>query len=182
MSLFKKIILASLASVALAAGAHAADAVTYPAAAAAAPVPVYNDAQFDWNRFYAGISAGAQDYAGNWEYGGGIQAGVNAQFDFYLLGAEVAILGLSDGTNSRTYGQILGRGGLVVTDDIVLYGATGYGVDLSAAPDEHWLLGGGAEFAVTDNISLRGQYLHGFASTGASTDMNQVTFGLNYHF
>lgn len=182
MSPFTKIAVALLASGALVSGAYAADAVGYSNPTAAAPVPVYNTDQFDWNRIYLGVFGSTQDYSGTWEYGGGILAGINTQFDFYLFGGEIAISGLGDGTNSRAYGQILGRGGLVVTDDAVLYGAVGYGVDLSAAPDAHWLVGGGLEYAITDAISLRGQYLHGFAATGSSTDTNQVTIGVNYHF
>ncbi|UJQ94930.1 outer membrane protein [Mariluticola halotolerans] len=181
MTSLKKITLGALSSVVLVSGAHAADLTTYtPAEPMTAPA--YNDPGFDWSGPYVGLSGLAQDANGNWEYGVGLQAGVNAQFDFYLLGGEVAISGQGDGTNSRTYGQVLARGGLVVTDDVVIYAAGGYGVDMSAAPDEHWLLGGGAEFAVTENISLRGQYLHGFATQNTYTDTNQITVGMNFHF
>lgn len=180
MSPIKTIAAAALVSVALTGGAFAADAAGY--VAPATPVISYDDSQFDWSRFYVGIFGAGQDYAGTWEYGAGINAGVNAQFDFYLLGGEVAISALTDGTTSRAYGQVLARGGLVVTDEVLVYAAGGYGIDLSTAPDQHWLLGGGLEYAVTENISVRGQYLHGFASTAASTDTNQVTLGVNFHF
>jgi len=171
-----------LVLMALAGGAQAADLVN-KGVVTTAPEPAmnYDDDQFDWSRFYIGAFGSAQDYAGAWEGGGGVLAGVNAQFDFYLLGGEVAISGLTDGNNSRAYGQILGRGGLVITDEMVAYGAAGYGVDFTAG-DRHILAGGGLEYAVTDAISVRGQYLHGFANTAASTDTNQITFGLNYHF
>jgi len=181
MTSLKKITLAALASVTLVSGAYAADLQTYTPSEPVA-TPAYNEPGFDWSGPYVGISGIAQDTDENWEYGAGIQAGVNAQFDFYLLGGEVAISAQGDDTNKRTYGQILARGGLVVTDSVVLYAAGGYGVDLSEAPDEHWLLGGGAEFAVTENISMRGQYLHGFASDDAYSDTNQISVGLNYHF
>lgn len=185
MTPLKMLAAAACASAALTGGAYAADAITYPTTASPEPVPVYENAGFDWNRFYAGISAHAQDYDGDttdWEYGLGVQAGVNAQFDFYLLGGEVSLSGLTNGDTDRTYGQVLARGGLVVTDETVIYAAGGYGVDLSAATEEHWLAGGGVEFAVTDDVSLRAQYLHGFGTTDGAADMNQVSFGVNYHF
>ena len=88
---------------------------------------------FDWNGFYAGVHGTAQNgSASGLQYGLGVQAGVNAQFDFYLLGAEVAVSGLADnGTvGETTYGQILGRAGLVVSDNVAIYAAGGYGIDL----------------------------------------------------
>lgn len=178
MSPLKKIAVAALASVALTGGAFAADAVGY--VAPAAPVVSYDDNQFDWNRFYAGVYGVGQDYNNNWEYGVGVNAGVNAQFDFFLLGGEVAVHALTDGPTGRVYGQVLARGGLVVTDEVLVYAAGGYGIDFSSSPDEHWLLGGGLEYAVTDDISIRGQYLHGFAQTGTDTD--QISVGVNFHF
>lgn len=188
MSALKKILLTTVAGSTLAfgaSGAYAADLATMPVAEPVQTAPAYNDNQFDWNRFYVGIFGAAQDNdaAGfDWEYGAGIDAGMNAQFDFYLLGGEVAISGLTNQNHSRTYGQVLARGGLVVTDNLLFYGAAGYGVDLSAADDQHWLAGGGAEYALTNNVTIRGQYLHGFGTDSATPDMNQVTVGVNYHF
>lgn len=178
MSPLNKIAAAALVSVAFTGSAFAADAVGY--VAPATPTISYDDNQFDWNRFYVGIFGATQDFNDNWQYGVGVNAGINTQFDFYLLGGEVAITGLTNNAPDRVYGQVLARGGLVVTDEVVVYAAGGYGLDFSGNNNQHWLLGGGVEFAVTDNISLKGQYLHGFQSVG--TDIDQVTFGLNFHF
>jgi outer membrane immunogenic protein len=164
-----------------AAGAQAADLLGKGVVSAPEPAVIYDDNQFDWNRFYAGLSLGGQEESGSWDFLYGLQAGVNAQFDFYLLGGEVAISGLSDSTTTTAYGQVLARGGLVVTDETVVYAAAGYGGNFNTG-DQHILAGGGLEYAVSDNVSVRGQYLHGFANTAASADINQVTFGLNYHF
>lgn len=163
-------------------GALAADAVGPVLNTAPQPLPVYDADQFDWNRFYAGVFGVGQDLAGIWEYGAGVNVGVNVQHDFYLFGAEAALLGLTDGTTGHAYGQVLGRAGLVVTDEAVIYGALGYGADFGASGDQHILAGGGLEYAVTQDVSVRGQYLHGFGATAGSTDTNQVTIGLNYHF
>ena len=138
---------------------------------------------FDWSGFYAGVYAGVQDSAtGGTQFGAGVNAGVNAQFDFYLLGAEVAVHGLTDaGAGETSYGQILGRAGLVATDDVMIYAAGGYGMDLGPPSEEDILAGGGVELAVTDSVSVRAQYLHGFPVAGGEPK-NQFTFGANIHF
>lgn len=161
----------------------AADLITIPTSTQA-ELPVVDAAGFDWNGFYAGVHGAAQNgTTSGTQYGLGIQAGVNAQFDFYLLGAEVAVSGLlENGTVGETsYGQILGRAGLVVADNVAIYAAGGYGIDLGPPSEEDILLGGGVELAVTDDISVRAQYLHGFPAQGGN-DKNQFTLGASYHF
>jgi outer membrane immunogenic protein len=181
MPSIKKISFALMMSAMTAGSAVAADAIGYPTSVSPEPVPVYDNAGFDWTGFYAGVYGTAQDYNNNWEYGLGVDLGANYQFDFFLLGGEVAFSGLGNGTTGRGYGQALARGGVVVTDEMLIYAAGGYGGDFSSG-DRHWLAGGGLEYAVTDNISLRGQYLHGFAANAGATDTNQITFGANFHF
>jgi outer membrane immunogenic protein len=70
----------------------------------------------------------------------------------------------------------------VVADDAVIYAASGYGLDLDA-PDEgqDLLLGGGVELAVTPQITVEAQYLHGFPLDGVEPT-DQLTFGANFHF
>lgn len=182
MPRINKFNLALLISAVSVGGALAADPIAYPTSVSQEPVAVYDNSGFDWTGFYAGVYGSVQDYtAGNWEYGLGVDVGANYQYDFFVLGAELAVSGLTNGTTGRGYGQALGRAGVVVTDDILLYAAGGYGGDFSSG-DRHWLAGGGIEYAINDAVSLRGQYLHGFAATAASTDTNQFTIGANYHF
>lgn len=137
---------------------------------------------FDWSGFYGGIHGAAQfgDVSDD-QYGLGVSAGVNAQFDFYLLGAEVAVEGITGDVGDTTYGQILGRAGLVVTDDVVIYAAGGYGIDLGPPDESDALVGGGVEMAVTNSLSVEAQYLHGFPLEG-DNDKNQFTVGANFHF
>lgn len=183
MSLFKNMALAALATTLSMGTAFAADLITVPTSTPA-EMPVYEEPGFDWSGFYAGVYGGAQNGAtSGTQYGLGVQAGVNAQFDFYLLGAEVAVHGLTGGTVGDTsYGQILGRAGLVVSDNVLVYAAGGYGIDLGRPDEQDALLGGGVELAVTDSITVEAQYLHGFPLNGGTNGKDQFTVGANFHF
>lgn len=183
MRIAKTLALATLVSAAPVGAAMAADLITIPTSTQA-ELPIVEDVGFDWSGFYAGVHGTAQNgQTSGTQYGIGAQAGVNAQFDFFLLGAEVAVSGLAanDTVGETTYGQILGRAGLVVSDNVLLYAAGGYGVDLGVPAEEDVLLGGGVELAVTDSVSLRAQYLHGFPVQGGNAK-DQFTVGASYHF
>lgn len=181
MRKFHKIALATLAMALTSGSAFAADLITVPTTTLV-EMPVYENAGFDWNGFYAGVYGGIQNSpAGDMQYGLGAMAGVNAQFDFYLLGAEIGVQGIAGGNTNTSYGQILGRAGLVVSDDVVVYAAGGYGIDLGVPEESDVLLGGGVELAVTDNVSVRAQYLHGFPLNG-DNPKDQFTVGAAFHF
>lgn len=178
----QKIALAVIATALMYGSAFAADLITVPTSTPAA-MPVYEEAAgFDWNGFYAGVYGGIQSSpVGGMQYGGGVMAGVNAQFDFYLLGAEVAVQGITGGNTNTSYGQLLARAGLVVSDNVVVYAAGGYGIDLGVPEEDDALLGGGVELAVTDNVSVRAQYLRGFPLNGGNAK-DQFTVGAAFHF
>lgn len=182
MRLFHRIAVAALMAIVPFAGARAADVIAVPVASSPVGVPVADDSGFDWDGFYAGVyGVGQVSPAWGTQYGVGIDAGVNAQFDFFLVGAEVALQGLTGDALDTTYGQVLGRAGLVITDDVLLYAAAGYGIDLGAPAEDDILLGGGVEVAVAGDFTVRAQYLHGFAVTGGNPK-EQVTLGANFHF
>ncbi|MHA6299080.1 outer membrane protein [Devosia sp. CAU 1758] len=183
MRIAQTIAFATLVSTAPIGAAMAADLITVPTSTEA-ELPIVENVGFDWSGFYAGVHGGAQNGSvSGLQYGLGAQVGVNAQFDFYLLGAEVAVTGLTEnGTvGETTYGQILGRAGLVVSDNVMVYAAGGYGIDLGVPAEEDVLAGGGVELAVTDDISVRAQYLHGFPVQGGNAK-DQFTVGASYHF
>jgi outer membrane immunogenic protein len=160
----------------------AADSIAYGTTASGAELPVHDNTDVNWDGFYAGIyGVGQGTSGGDVGLGLGVEAGVNLGFDFFLVGAEVAVHGVGNDTDSTAYGQIVGRAGLIVTDDLVAYASAGYGMELGDAAANHLLLGGGLEVAVTDNFSVDAQYLHGF-ETGEGDSMNQVTLGANFHF
>lgn len=184
MGVFNKMAFAALATLPLSMGSTlAADMITVPTSTPI-DMPLYEEPGFDWSGFYAGIYGSAQNGStSGTQYGLGVQAGVNAQFDFYLLGAEVAVQGLTGGTATETsYGQLLGRAGLVVSENVLVYAAGGYGIDLGPADEQDALIGGGVEFAVTDSISLGAQYLHGFPLEGGGIAKDQFTVGAKFHF
>jgi outer membrane immunogenic protein len=181
MSLFSKIAAAALITIVPVAGAQAADAIM-PIAEAPVEMPVYEEPGFDWSGFYAGIY-GVGQMSPDWDtqFGAGVNAGFNAQIDAFVLGGEVAVHGLLGDVTDTTYGQVLGKAGVVVTDDLMIYAAGGYGIDLGAPDEDDALLGAGVEFAVADDLSVRAQYLHGFPLTGGNPK-EQVTLGANFHF
>lgn len=182
MRLFNTLAAAALITTAgLGAGAvQAADLITMPVSSSPVEIPVADT--YDWNGFYTGVYGVVQNSpAGGTQYGLGINAGVNAQFDFFLIGAEVALHGLTGGALDTTYGQVLGKAGVVITDSVMLYAAAGYGIDLGARAEEDALVGGGVELALNDSMSVRAQYLHGFPISGGAPK-DQFTVGAHFNF
>jgi outer membrane immunogenic protein len=181
MRIWRNIAGAGIALSLISGAAVAADAIAVPVATEA-EVPLYDDAAFDWTGFYAGVyGVGQLSPVGGTQFGLGLNLGVNAQFDYFLVGGEVALHGLTGGTMDTVYGQVIGRAGVVITDEVLLYAAAGYGNDFGAPVEDDFLLGGGAELALTDNVSVRAQYLHGFAISGGNPK-DQVTLGAQFHF
>jgi outer membrane immunogenic protein len=57
------------------------------------------DTEFDWNGFYAGVYGVSQfSPSGGVQFGLGFDLGINARLEFVLVGAEVAVHGLTDGS------------------------------------------------------------------------------------
>ena len=181
MRLWKSIAIGGVFGLAAVGTALAAEPITVPMSSGQDALSVSDATGFDWSGFYAGVYGVGQRQAGNTGYGLGALAGVNSQINFFLVGAEVAVEGLGGNTANNAYAQIVGRGGIVVTDQVLLYGAAGYGSGFTSGADSHLLLGGGLEVAVSDNVTVRGQYLYG-SSINGSDPIQQVTLGANFHF
>lgn len=155
------------------------------------PEPAYYEAGFDWNRAYAGVS-----FTGEFEFedddtyfGGGGQVGINYLLgDNYLLGVEGQALVITDGDDDTYYQLfVLGRAGVLVTPDVLLYGIAGVGYedefDSSDDGDAAYQLGAGVELAVTDSISLRGQLTgYGYFGGDNAFDYAKATIGINFHY
>ncbi len=180
MRMSLRLMLAGALLATTAGAATASDLITVPMGTSEVAVPVATG--FDWSGFYAGVYGVVQSSpARGTEVGAGLEAGVNAQFDFFLIGGEVAIHGLTGDTIDTAYGQITGRGGVLVTDDLLAYASAGYGMELSGTGERDFLAGGGLEYAVSDDISINAEYLRGFDVEGGNPK-DQFSLGARFHF
>ena len=181
MRVSRRLLLAVAVLVSGAGAAQATDLITVPVASADAAVPVV-DARFDWSGFYAGVYGVVQSSElRDTEVGVGVEAGVNAQFDFFLVGGEVALQGLTSDTIDTAYGKITGRGGVLITPDLLAYASAGYGLELTGTGETDLLAGGGVEFAVNDGMSLNAEYTRSFSVEGDNSK-DQFTLGARFHF
>lgn len=179
MRLFKIVSLASLIALCSTA-AHAVDLLTVPTSGNDA-LPVA-DGGFDWNGFYAGVyGLGQTSPVGGGQLGLGVDVGANARLEFVLVGGEVAVTGLGLGAGNSAYVEGLGKAGIALTDNAVLYGAAGAGFSVGNTAEADVLAGGGLELAVADRVSLDARYLHGFPVSGANPK-DQFSIGANFHF
>jgi outer membrane immunogenic protein len=145
---------------------------------------------------------------------GGAQIGYNHDFGGFVLGAE-ADFQISDisyeqtplpGVTARTaldnFGTVRARAGLAI-DRFLPYVTGGFawgnasvsvsgggGANLSLNDTyAGWTVGAGAEYAILDNLSVKGEYLYtdfGAADFGTGVDLNLtshvVRAGVNFHF
>lgn len=143
-------------------------------------------------------------FAGNWV--AGIEADIQGGSLKSEINASIPPVGLSGGTEMKWFGTVRGRLGYAF-DRVLVYGTGGfaYGSEdtyLNAAPLltfsrsadlTGWTAGGGVEYAVTNNVSVKTEYLYfefdrnNIAAIGQTTIDNKVTahtlkVGLNYAF
>lgn len=181
MRMSRRLLLAAAMLTGGAGAAEASDLITVPVQSADGAVPL-TDTRFDWSGFYAGVYGVVQssELRGT-EVGAGVEAGVNAQFDFFLVGGEVALQGLTSDTLDTAYGKVTGRGGVLITPDLLAYASAGYGLELTGTGESDFLAGGGVEFAVNDDLSLNAEYTRSFSVEGDNSK-DQFTLGARFHF
>ena len=209
----KKILLASVALFGFAGAASAADlpARAAPPAPIVAAVPL-----FTWTGFYVGVNAGygwsnddfdAVDLADEDDDGGfvgGAQVGYNYQIGSFVVGLEGDIQyadfggddrfdfdgdGILDDdfNNSDWFGTVRARAG-VAFDRALIYATGGFAFADDASG---WTVGGGLEYAFTNNLSakIEGLYVNldqdndflGF-DIDDDAEFGVVRAGLNYRF
>jgi len=210
----KKILLSSVALLGLATGAMAAD---LPSRAAPAPiiaaVPV-----FTWTGFYVGVNAGygwnandsitvggvTFDLDDEGGFVGGAQAGYNYQIGSFVVGLEGDIQYADFGGDDRFdfdgdgildddfntsdwFGTVRARAG-VAFDRALIYATGGFAFADNATG---WTVGGGLEYAFTNNLSakIEGLYVNldqddNFPGLDLDNDaeFGVVRAGLNFRF
>jgi outer membrane immunogenic protein len=213
----KKILLSTVALLSLSAGAMAADLPSRRMAPApmVAAVPV-----FTWTGFYFGVNAGygwsdddfdAVDFADDEDDGGfvgGAQIGYNYQIGSFVVGLEGDVQFADFGRDgvfnfededgdilegefesSDWFGTVRARAG-VAFGQALIYGTGGFAFADDATG---WTVGGGLEYAFTNNLSakIEGLYVNlendddfDFDIDGfdGETDFGVVRAGLNFRF
>lgn len=215
----KKYLLATVAALGIVA-AGAASAADLPSRKGPIAAPVYVPV-FTWTGFYVGANAGygwgnvnADGFANVGDldgFVGGGQVGYNYQMGQFVLGLEADLQGadLSSGSNlglvnvkTEYFGTVRARVG-VAFDRFLPYitGGWAYGNVKTSIPGiafssdkTHtggWTVGGGLEYAVTNNIIAGVEYLYvdlgeknilSGAGTKVGTDFSVVRARLSYKF
>jgi len=158
MSFFKSTLLAASA------------ALISTAAFAADPVAETTPGGFDWDGFYAGVGVtgssltnGVTDTTAYLD----IIAGFNVTHENFLFGVEGWLGGYSinNGASTGTGGGIEARAGYLASEDVLVYTSVGrYHYDAGA---QYTTLGLGAEFVVSDNLTIDTEYKYwGWSNNG----------------
>ena len=141
---------------------------------------------FGFEGFYAGVLLGGILDGGS-SYltapdtvalNAGLAVGVNFYLtDSVLGGLEVQGSAEFGATATRYDGLILGKLGFAPTPDFMAYGTGGIGL---AGNSTVYAFGAGAEVALADSMSVRGEIL-GLGPFGAAPDAAKATVGLLWH-
>jgi outer membrane immunogenic protein len=209
-----KIKIASLAAVAaFAAFTPAAFAADMPVAQAPVEAMVPDRASFDWTGFYVGAFGGYafgeadSDVLGGSDVEGALAGGTvgyNHQIGQWVVGLEAdgGWSGIDNDDDNLAYDTgldwlttVRGRVGYSF-DSFMVYGTGGAAIgevtyDNGVEDSDTrigWTAGGGVEAALTDNISIKGEYLYVDLGedtlSGDEVDFNAHTIrgGINYRF
>lgn len=168
--------------------AFAADAIVYnePAPVAVVDTFSWTGGYIGVNAGYAGGKFKFNDYAGDSfkvnasGFIGGVQAGYNWQFDQMIVGvetdfqgsdvkAETSVNGDKAGAKVNWFGTTRARLGYTPVDRFMVYatGGVAYGKikaydNVSSQSDTRvgYTVGAGAEYALTNNVTLKSEYLY----------------------
>ena len=165
-------LLACMSLAALPTAAHGAEAFAQLQVPA---LPVEYDVAFDWQGFYAGIFGQALMQSGA-TTGIGATIGYSWAADQLILGGEVGMTRFGTGDVDLL---VAGRAGWLVTDTLMIFALA----DLGTNSDRGGFagLGGGAELALTSNLSARAQYEYRVDLSSDETT-HLATIGLAYRF
>lgn len=188
-------VIAAVATVVVAGPAFAgayAPAPAEPVVMAPTPAPVYTGG--DWTGAYGGLSLGYGDFdAGNDSSDGmiyGLHAGYDYDFGSFVLGGEVEYqehdFDSTGGLDSDSTTRLKVRAGYDAGTTLIYGVAGGVQADTNMGSETGYTVGVGAEYKVTDNVSLGAEYLYDDVSDvdGAGTDYsgNSISARVNYRF
>lgn len=172
MRTLKLALLATVATAALSSATLAADLII-DAPAVYAPA-----ASYGLDGPYVGLYILGDSHTAS--FGGGVVLGVNFATDGFLLGLEGD---LSITTAQDVYGQVVAKAGFMAGDSAAIYALAGVGVTNHFAANSGFYVpvGIGAEFAVTESLSLKAQAEYHYTG-GAGHDTVVGKLGLNWRF
>jgi outer membrane immunogenic protein len=161
-------------AVTLASGAAAADLLLGPAD------PIYSSQLYNFEGLYAGVTGGGAVSGGGLAGTLGVVVGANfAVTDGIIAGAEFQGTTYWTGGGYAAYDMLaLGRVGGFLSDNTMIYGALGGGLNNGAGA---YAFGGGVEMALADNFAVRGE-LMGLGNFGAGPSTGKATVGLLMRF
>ena len=181
-----------------------------------APAPYFAAKSFSWTGIYAGLNAGydfgktsnsAKGAIGAVRGGSvGGTVGYNHQIQNFVIGAEGDLAAANingstalDSAKVRSIGTLRARAGFAA-DRALVYATAGYAggqtkIATEVGSGSKWLngyaIGAGLEYAFTDNISAKAEYLYtdlqpknyDLSPVGsAGVKLNQIRTGVNYKF
>jgi outer membrane immunogenic protein len=137
--------------------------------------PMNDPVVSDWDGLYAGLT-GAAWFEGTIYPAIGVELGGNFVSGNLLLGVEGDVAYYF--TSGNLAGELSGRGGVLVTDDVLLYGSAGVGALSNGAV--YFPFGVGVELMLQDSVSvdLQAEALAG----GGGIFGSRISASLNYHF
>jgi outer membrane immunogenic protein len=140
--------------------------------------PIYDSPLFDFEGLYVGGTGGLAVNGTIFGTVGGVVGANFAITDGILAGVEFQGDAYFNGGGFTAYDALaLGRLGVFISDNAMLYGDLGGGfVNGTAA----YAFGGGVEMAMTDQLSVRGD-LQGIGAWGAAPSVGKATVGLLWH-
>lgn len=172
----RKLFLGIASSVLMITGALAADPVI-------TVEPAYiPDPGFDWDGFYMGVGVTGASFPAHTTGYLDLIAGANFTSGSMLFGVEGWIGGYRDSVPVHGWGGgIEGRLGLLATPDALLYvSGGGYFADTG---DQFGTIGAGAEFAVTNDVTIDLEYKYwGWSNVAALIPAHSVGVSMNWHF
>jgi opacity protein-like surface antigen len=164
-----------LGAMAATSGAMAADLILIEEAA-------IESATSNWDGLYAGAGVTFQSSTTSTETIFGVQGlvGANATFDSFLLGAEgyLTYMWSSSGSSFWGVGGTV-RGGVLATEDVLIYAALGG--EVVEGGNTYATVGGGVEFMATENVSLDLEYKY-YIGLNNGWEGHHVGISANWHF